>query len=149
MEWIILFVVSWILFVFLVDWKEIKLNIWCGVLAVGLQLSIDTSAMTHKFYKVNNGILNVWGSSLFFILGPVLVIGILLAQFHPEKRWMRTINVFIIAALYSLQELLLFYTEVLAYINWNFTDSVVVNIAAMVILSWFSIVVLKKGAGER
>ena len=83
-------------------------------------------------------------SKLYFILGPVFVIGFLLAQTHPQKRWMRICNVLVLASLYSLEELLLLQTGALVYTNWTFWNSTVVNIIAMAFISWFSIVVLKK-----
>lgn len=144
MEWIILFIVSWILFILLVDLKKLKRNIWGGILAVALQYSIDTNAMVHELYKINNPVIAIKGSSLFFILGPVIVIGTLLAQFHPQKKIFIIMHIIILAALYSLQEIFLLMTEVLEYLNWHFYDSVVVNIAAMTLLSWFSLVVLGK-----
>ena len=144
MDWIILFVVNWILFLLLKGWKGIKANIWCGLLAVAMQLSIDTQAMEHGYYKVDNKVLGMWGSSFFFVLGPVLVIGILLAKYHPQKRLFSILHVIILGGLYSLQEMVLLFRKDLTYTNWNYTDSLVVNFAAIAILSWFSIVVLKK-----
>lgn len=149
MEWIVIFIVSWLLFIFLVDLKQIKVNIWSGLLAAILQLSVDTQAMSHKLYKINEPVINVFGSSLFFMLGPVLVIALLLAQFHPEKRWMTVLNVFILSGLYSLQELFLISRESLVYTNWHIIDSITVNTVVMAVLSWFSIIILDKTWGVR
>ncbi|WP_035571064.1 hypothetical protein, partial [Halonatronum saccharophilum] len=99
MEWIIVFIKSWILLYLLVDLKRLKVNIWCGVLAVALQIAIDTRAISRGWYHINRKGISILGSSLFFTLGPVLVIGILMAQYHPRKRWLRIVNVFVISAL--------------------------------------------------
>jgi hypothetical protein len=144
MEWVIIFVVSWLLFFLLVDWKELKTNLWCGIVAVALQLAIDTQAMNHGWYKINRGVLWVFGSSAFFVMGPVLVIGIFMAQFHPTKRWMRVINVIVLSSFYSIFELLVLARKVLVYIDWHYTESLIINTCAMAILSWFTIVVLDK-----
>lgn len=144
MEWIIIFIVSWILFLLLIDWTELKVNIWSGIMAVVLQLAIDAQAISHSWYKINRGVLWLFGSSLFFVMGPVLVIGVLIAQYHPIKRWMRIVNVFVLAALFSIYELLVLARKALVYTDWHHLESLVVNLSAMVILSWFSIVVLDK-----
>ena len=45
MEWVIVFIANWILFFLLVDWKKLKLNIWCGILAVAQQYAEDVQAI--------------------------------------------------------------------------------------------------------
>lgn len=142
MEWIILFVFSWIMLLMLIDFKQLKINVWNGVLAALLQYAVDTQAMIHELYKVENPIISISGSSLFFILGPVFVIGTLMAQFHPSKKIFIAVNVLVLAGLYSLAELFLLRTGVLVYTDWHSSDSIVVNISAMIILSWFPIIVL-------
>lgn len=145
MEWVILFIISWVLFISLVDWKQIKTHVWCGLLAMAMQMGIDSQAMHHKLYEVKVQVIDLWGSSLFFVMGPVLVIGILLSQFQPSKKWRKLWHILVIAALFSLQELFLILSEVLIYTNWQFINSVIVNIGAMIVLSWFSIVILDQG----
>ncbi len=142
MEWIILFLVSWILFFALVDWRMLKRNIWCGAVAVALQLLVDTTGINYGFYEIKNSSLNIWGSSVWFILGPVFVIGVLISQYHPSGYKLRIVNVFMLTALYSVQELLLVLTKALVYTNWTYVNSLQVNVSALVLLSWFSIVVV-------
>lgn len=126
----------------LVKWKELRINVWGGVLALILQLAVDSNAMNHALYKVHNGVVEVLGSSLFFVLGPVFVIGTLIAQSHPYSKKMTIINMLVVSIMYTVQEVMLLSRKVLEYTNWNLLDSVVVNISAMIIISWFSIVVL-------
>jgi hypothetical protein len=147
MEWIILFLICWILFISLVDLKTLKINIWCGIMAVLLQLSIDSQAITHGFYRINNPVISILGSSGLFVFGPVFTIGVLFAQFHPVNKWMRIINVLVIAGIFSIQELFLISRHVLVYLSWHYIDSITVNICAIIILSWFSIVILYKRKG--
>lgn len=144
MDWLILFLVSWVIFILLVDWKSLKVNIWCGLLAIALQQIIDTQALHHDFYDVRNYYVSIMGSSLLFIIGPVFTIGTLLAQYHPRTRKLRIINVFALGLLYSLQELLLLVRGDVIYNNWHYIDSVQINISVMIILSWFTMMVLKK-----
>lgn len=144
MDWIILFLASWILFLILVDWRDLKTNIWCGVFAIVLQLSIDTHAMNHNTYDINNPGISILGSSFFFVFGPVFTIGVLIAQFHPSKKWMMIVNILVLTFLYSLEEYFLLLRGNLSYMNWHHVDSIIVNTSAMVALSWFSLVVLNK-----
>ncbi len=145
MEWIILFIVSWTLFFLLVDWKNIRTNIWAGFFAILLQLLVDTIAMYHSWYDIRKLILpHILGSSLFFCFGPVPAISILMAQFHPAKRWMAVAHVFVLFALYSAQEYLLVERGAVVYTDWHFHDSVFVNILVMMTISWFIILILNK-----
>jgi hypothetical protein len=148
MDWIILFIISWAFFFLVVDWKRLKVNIWCGLLAVLLQTAVDSQAISHKLYNINNPVIDIWGSSLLFVLGPVFVIGTLLAQFHPSKKWLILANVAVVSGLFSLEELFLIVHKDLIYTNWHYNDSIVVNICAMTVLSWFSIVILNSPKKE-
>ncbi len=149
MEWIILFAVSWILFFTLVDWSKLGKNVWSGLLAVTCQLYVDTSSIRHKFYRIEDAVLSVWGSSAFFVLGPVLVVGILIAQYHPKKKWMTVFYILGLSGLYSLQEYFLVIRQAVVYLDWHFHESLAVNTAVMVLLSWFSVVILNRGDGIR
>ncbi len=144
MEWIILFISNWIIFLLLVDWKEFKINMWAGGAGIVLAVVVDFLNTLQHRYIIKSLVIDVFGSSLFFLLGPVFVVATLMAQYHPAKRWMILLNVFVIALLYSLMELILVYRGVVEYINWQYIDSIMVNIGAIVILSWFSMVVLNK-----
>jgi hypothetical protein len=143
-EWIILFMTSWLLFFFLVDWKQMKTNFWCGIMAVALQLTIDSQGVSHGLYGINGPVISFIGSSAFFVLGPVFTVGTLYAQYNPSKKWAVITNVLVMALLFSLMEHLLLLRKALVYLNWHGSDSYAVNVSAMVILSWFSIVVLNK-----
>lgn len=145
MEWIVRFIAVWILFFLLIDWKELKINIWCGVFSIILQLSMDTVFISNGFYKIGNPIVDILGSSLFFVLGPVFVVAILLSQFQPSKRGFQVIYVILLALIFDLEEYLLTIREEVIYINWNFLSSSIINFILMMSLSWFSIIVLKRG----
>ncbi|KPU44809.1 hypothetical protein OXPF_18950 [Oxobacter pfennigii] len=146
MDWVILFTTSWILFFILKGWENLKLTIWSGILAVVLQMLVDTNAMTHQLYKIHNCSLKLYGTSVFFVLGPVFVIGMLICKFHPMKRRFRMVNIIVLTILYSAQEYLLLIRGSLEYMNWHFYDSIIVNTAAMVVISWFDIVVLNRNS---
>lgn len=144
MEWIILFIINWILFLLLINWKTLKINIWSGIFATCMQMFVDSQFISHKLYVIHNPIINILGSSLFFITGPVFVIGILFAQFHPIKKWAVILYVPVISTLFSIIEYLLLKRKVLEYLNWHQIDSIGVNIASIGLLSWFYMAVLNK-----
>lgn len=144
MEWIILFVVSWILFFLLVDYKNLRTNIYCGLLAMALQIFVDNQFIAMKLYITKDRIIDFLGSSVFFICGPIFVAGTLLAQYHPKKKYLTIIHVLVISGLFSLQEVIILSRKVLVYLNWHSIDSIGVNVGAIALLSWFKIVVLKK-----
>lgn len=144
MEWFILFAASWILFFLFIDWRKLKYNILCGAVAIVLQMVFDTNAISHDLYVINRPGISLLGSSLFFIAGPVLVIGILIGQYHPLKKGWRMANVVVFALLYSLQELLLAKTGAVEYHQWHYVDSFIVNISSMIVISWFASIVLEE-----
>ncbi|QZY54572.1 hypothetical protein [Crassaminicella profunda] len=145
MEWILLFFLNWIIFLFLVDWKKFTTNMFAGFLAMGMALITDYyNGMIRQRYMIHDAMINIFGSSLFFLLGPCFVIGTLIAQYYPKKRWMAVLNALVITGLYSLTELILVERGVVEYKNWYYFDSLLVNVGAMIIISWFSVTILNK-----
>ncbi|MBC7765598.1 MAG: hypothetical protein H7Y41_03850 [Hyphomonadaceae bacterium] len=147
MEWIILFAMMWILFFTLIDWKAFKVNVWGGLFTVGMQTFVDSQLILHKLYVIHNPMIDILGTSLFFVAGPVFVIGVLFAQFHPVKRWAVAGHLIVITTMFSSMEYLLTKRNALEYINWHQIDSVGVNVAAMGLLSWFCMTILGKRMG--
>ncbi|MCT4605153.1 MAG: hypothetical protein N4A64_03465 [Marinisporobacter sp.] len=148
MEWIVLFIINWIVFLLLVNLKKLKINILAGFFAICMAITTDfLNSSVQGRYIIHKPVVSILGDSLFFLIGPVFVIGILIAQYHPKNRWMSVINVFVITVIYSLTEYILVYKGVVEYIDWDYIDSVMVNIGAMVMISWFSMTVLKKWSG--
>lgn len=147
MEWIIVFIINWALFILLINWKELKINIWSGIAAASMQMFIDSQFISLRLYEIHNPVVDILGSSLFFMTGPVFVIGVLFAQYHPVKKWAVILYVPIISALFSIEEYFLLKRGVLEYINWRQIDSIGVNVAAIGLMSWFCINVLGKKEG--
>lgn len=147
MEWIIVFIINWALFILLINWKELKINIWSGIAAASMQMFIDSQFISLRLYEIHNPVIDILGSSLFFVTGPVFVIGVLFAQYHPVKKWAVILYVPIISALFSIEEYFLLKRGVLEYINWRQIDSIGVNVVAIGLMSWFCINVLEKKRG--
>lgn len=145
MEWIVLFFLNWIVMIVLVDWRKFSTNMFAGFLAIGMALVTDyyNGIIRHR-YMIHGPVIDIFGSSLFFLIGPCFVIGTLMAQYYPKKRWMAVVNVLVITGLYSLTELILVQRGVVEYKNWYYFDSLLVNVGAMIIISWFSVTILNK-----
>jgi hypothetical protein len=144
MEWIILFIVSWLLFFLMVDWNSLKKNMFCGLFSMLLQLCVDHYFIVLKLYVIKKPIIDLLGTSLFFVCGPIFVVGTLLAQYQPKKKYLRIINLIVLSALFSVQEILLLSRNMLVYLNWHHIESIEINVFAIGLISWFSIVVLEE-----
>ncbi|MFZ5966893.1 MAG: hypothetical protein ACOYVK_06935 [Bacillota bacterium] len=145
MDWLIFFIFSWGLFFLIGDWKELKINGWCGIFAGIVALITDYQSILWGKYQIHNKIIDLFGSSLFFTMGPVFIIGALLAQYHPKKRWMIVLNVFVLTILYSAMEWMLVQRGMVEYVHWTLWESIRINAISITMFSWFSIVILNKG----
>lgn len=144
MEWIIYSILNWIIFLLLVDWKTFKKNMLGGLLAIAFACLVDSHKVNNDAYHLKNLILELHNTSVFFLFGPAFVIGTLLVQYHPAKRWLAVVNVFVFTGFFTAMEYTLVEIGVIEYINWHYYDSVIINFAAFFALSWFAIVVTNK-----
>jgi hypothetical protein len=142
MEWLILFIIGWLLFFTLVDFKSLRIHIWGGLLAAFIQLNVDAKALSEGLYKIEKPIMELWGSSIFFTFGIVLVVGILFSQFHPPKKTLAIAHVIVVSILYTLTELLLVQRGAVVYLSWHITNSIYINFGVIILLSWFSVNIL-------
>ncbi|MGE5631043.1 MAG: hypothetical protein ACM3TR_08105 [Caulobacteraceae bacterium] len=148
MEWIIHFTAIWIVLSLLGGWKwaELSTNIWCGTASIILHLIIDTERIRLGLYRVENPVISIFGSSLFFTFGASFVSGMLIAVLQPRNRWVRILHVLIFTAVFTIEEYMLVKTGAVVYINWSLAGgSLPVNLMAIMSLSWFSIVILGRG----
>lgn len=149
MEWIVIFIMSWIMFFYLIAWMELKINIWNGILAAIIQLTVDWEGTNHGFYRLVHTKVELFHSPVFFTFGPVFVIAVLLSQYMPSGRWPRIFHVLVLGSLYSILEVLLDMRGCILYFNWDYADSIRVNFTVISSLSWFSLVVLNKGGASK
>lgn len=146
MEWIVYFVLNIIVFIILVDWKDLKRNMWGGILAIVLACTVDSHKVADNKYQLTNLIIEVHNTSVFFLTGPAFVVGTLLVQYHPTKKFWTIANIFVLTGLFSAMEYSLVSRGVVKYIKWNYFDSIIINFAAIMTISWFSMVVLNKNS---
>lgn len=138
MHWIIIFVVSWILFVLLIDWRQLKYNMWGGILAFVLATMIDYFGTHIGLYKFYNVILPWFGCSVFYKFGPIICVGILFTQRVPDNKWLQIVNVIFVSAMFLFLEQLLVTAGDMKYMQWGIFGSIIINLYAFISLTWIS-----------
>ncbi|WP_026486340.1 hypothetical protein [Caldanaerobius polysaccharolyticus] len=137
MGWIIIFVLSWILFILCADWKKLWPGILGGIYAVIVQIIVDRISISLNLYTAKGYIIDLLGSgSIFFTLGPVFTMGTLLVQNIPDNRWMRLLNIFVWVGFFMLMEWLMLSFGYLEYRHWNQLYSLWVDIVVLMNISW-------------
>ena len=143
MPWVISFVVSWILFILLIDKTKLNKNIYSGVVALTLASIVDWGGQKLGLYEFHNLIIPWFGCSWFYKFGPVLSMGILFAQTVPKKKWHQVINIAAFSATFIALEHLIILSNVAEYVNWHILASLLVNMLAFSSLTWFKIAFLQ------
>ncbi|NLI58016.1 MAG: hypothetical protein GX387_05770 [Clostridium sp.] len=138
MPWVISFFISWILFFTLVDYKELKRNIFGGIAALILGSIVDWGGQKLNLYQFYDVIIPWAGCSAFYKFGPILVIGILFSQSIPKKLWMQTLNILVFSLLYLFLEALIINVGVAEYVNWHILASFLFNVLTFSTLTYFS-----------
>lgn len=145
MPWVISFIISWILFFVLVDYKTLNRNIYGGVLALLLGTIVDYGGQKLELYKFYQLIISWAGCSAFYKLGPIFTMGVVFCQYVPRSKWLQAANIFAVSSLYIMLELCIISTGVAEYLHWNVIASFLVNILAFCSLTWFTISFVRSG----
>jgi hypothetical protein len=138
MPWVISFFISWILFFTLVDYKELKRNIFGGIAALILGSIVDWGGQKLNLYQFYDVIIPWAGCSAFYKFGPILVMGILFSQSIPKKLWMQTLNILVFSLLYLFLEAFIINVGVAEYVNWHILASFLFNVLTFSTLTYFS-----------
>src|SRR5690554_2739400 len=138
MPWVISFFISWILFFTLVDYKELKRNIFGGIAALILGSIVDWGGQKLNLYQFYDVIIPWAGCSAFYKFGPILVMGILFSQSIPKKLWMQTLNILVFSLLYLFLEAFIINVGVAEYVNWHILASFLFNVLTFSALTYFS-----------
>ncbi|WP_202710834.1 hypothetical protein [Sporosalibacterium faouarense] len=146
MPWIVSFILSWILFFLLIDFKQLKTNIWGGIVALILASFVDWGGQKLGLYEFHDLIIPWFGCSAFYKFGPVFVIGILFAQYLPRKKKLQGLNIIVQSILFLCLENLIIRTGTAEYVRWHILASLTADLLAFSSLTWFTIAFLKKEA---
>ncbi len=138
MPWVITAIVSWILFYFMVDVQQLRRTIFGGIFTVALGSLVDWGGQYLSLYQFNDLIIPWAGCSIFYIFGPVFVIGVLFTQYLPRKGSLQVINILLISLLYLAMEALILQTGAADYLNWHILASFIVDLVAITSLTWLA-----------
>lgn len=144
MPWVISFIVSWILFLFLVDKASLKTNIFGGLLALVLASIVDWGGQKLELYTFKDVIIPWFSCSAFYKFGPILTMGTLFSQSVPSKKGWQALNILIFTIIYLMLEYITILSGVAAYNHWHILASFIVDILALSSLTWFTLVFLRK-----
>lgn len=136
-EWIITFVLGWLILFLLADKTKLRYTLWGGVAAVIMQLSVDTTASNLGLYTTASK-YHLGGGSALFTFGVVFTMGTLFVQFVPVNRFLKIIHILVIATLFLGLEYLLEYRSVLQYHHWHMGASWGINIFVFITLTWIA-----------
>ena len=137
MPWLISFIVCWIIFFILIDFKKLKRAVLAGLFTMVLQLYVDYHATIYGLYKINNPIINLLESSFFFTFGIAFTLGVIFVQYLPTtNKWLKILNIFVWAFLFLIFEVFMVNAGVLKHIKWSYLNSFSVNISIFIMLTW-------------
>ncbi|MBM7856189.1 hypothetical protein JOC37_002622 [Desulfohalotomaculum tongense] len=136
-DWITTFIMSWVIFILLVDIKRLKYTLWGGITTILLQLIVDTGADKMGIYEVS-GPVKLGGTPAFFTFGIALTIGILFVQFIPINRWLKIAHIVVTATLFLGLEYLLVQRHLINYFHWNIGASWFTNIMVFIVITWLA-----------
>ncbi|MFZ5966918.1 MAG: hypothetical protein ACOYVK_07060 [Bacillota bacterium] len=144
MAWLISFIISWILFFLLIDYRQLRRNILGGFLVLALASFIDWGGQHLELYAFHDLIIPWAGCSAFYKWGPVFTIGTVFAQYVPKTKWMQALNIFVVSLLFLALENLVIRTGTAEYIHWHMLASFTVDILSLCSLTWFTVTFIRK-----
>jgi len=137
MAWVISFVISWILFFALIDFKKLKYNYKAGLAAIIIGSMVDYGGQKLKLYEFYDIIIPWFNCSAFYKFGPIFTMGVLFAQYMPRGKWMQALNIVVCSTLYMMLEISIVRSGTAQYIHWSYYASYAVDLLTFSALSWF------------
>jgi hypothetical protein len=139
MPWVIIFIMSWLLFFIFIDYSRLKDNIAGGVLSIGLATIVDSGAQHLQLYKFCNLIIPWIGLPAPYIFGPIFTMGILFIQFVPRNKWLQFLHILIFALIFAAVDYLTVLVQVAKYFHWHWLASFFFNTVTFAGLTWVTI----------
>ena len=135
MPWFFPFLLSWLLFAVFLDCNRLKETLPFGFITMAMELLVDISAVKLGLYDIDLQVVNFFGVSLFFTIGPAFTLGILYVQNIPKNKLMIVINTVVWALMFMAEEVLWVREGAIVYINWSHIKSLCVDIGAFTLLT--------------
>lgn len=140
--WLFSFLVSWLIFFLLVDWKTLKVNVWGGVFAVVYELYQDINAVYLHFYQFEKVGIPLLKTSFFFTFGVVFVMGIIFFQYMPSNPWLQLVYVLGYAVAFLIFEIIEVKFGTLVHLHWHYYVSIFDNVLIFANFLWLNNAIL-------
>lgn len=140
--WVFVFFISIIVFISLIDWRSISVNIWGGIIAAVLQLIqniIAYSLNLWKHYRVAEGLPQ---SIIFsdyiniFIIGIAFTMGVIFFQFLPQNLILQFIHAIGWIFFFRLLHQITADFELINHVNWSIWATANLIPVHMLSLAW-------------
>lgn len=123
-------------FFLLVDWRELRVNIWIGLLTCLIQVVHDTEQFILNNYQIYGARVWIFNSPYLFTFGVVFTMGILFSQFLPRNKILKTVHILVFVLGFLAFEYMVAKFGMLKYIHFNLWISLVDDILVTITLAW-------------
>lgn len=137
-RWFFTFVTGWVVFLLLVDLRELRKNIWGGIMSCLLELWQDSNAYALGMYYFHESGIEILNVSAFFTFGLPVTMGILYLQFTPENPLLQLIHMLVFTGGFAVFEAIVKHAGVMVTPHWNLVASVFNNAAIFGGLLWLN-----------
>lgn len=148
-QWLFAFIISVVLFLLLVDWKQLNINIYGGIIAA-IYKTIDSYVGYYSGLWIHNGANEILKSFIpllsflnIFFVGVTFAMGIIFYQLIPRNLSLQFIHSFIWTLFYTLFYFLAKEYNLITFVHFRFYLVSHVFIFFLS-LSWFKVFYLKK-----
>lgn len=143
-KWFFSFIIGWIVFLLLVDRKEIQRNIWGGIAAVALELWQDGSACAKGMYHFSPSVFHLLGVPVFFTLGVVFTMGVLFIQFVPKNPDLQMLHLLLTGTGFIVFEYIVTVNGMLVFEYWSLAGSFLDDIIIFGSFLWLKQLILSR-----
>lgn len=136
MNWIIVFIYSWLIFLLFVDIARLRRSVIGGLITTPLGLLVDWAGQEMELYTFNDHIISFFNSSVFYAAGPLFTMGTLFFQYtNRDHRW-QAANVIAFSLAYLAVEILIVKSGGASYANWHYLASLGLDLIVFTALSY-------------
>lgn len=133
-------IICWTLFFIFIDFKQLKRNVWLGVISYVMGVTVDHAAYVSGLYTMN--LFNLHGL-IPLLIGKFVMplpIGILYAQYMPKTRIKQLFSIILLDAGYTCIELFLNTFGTLTSSHWSIYASIIYNLFIFSTLTYINMV---------
>lgn len=123
-KWFYSFLISWVVFLLLIDWGTFSKNIWGGIVAAGLELWQDATApiVGMYYFKDTEGIA-LFNVPIFFTIGVAFTMGVIFLQYLPTNPKLQLLHLFAFISGFLIYEYIVTIYGMLILSHWSLIGS--------------------------